>query len=158
MTAMLTIRPISQRAAAAWVNATHRHLGSPRGDVIRCAVVDTTGAVRAVAMAGRPLARAYDDGVTLEVLRIASDGAENACSMLYGAIRRAAVALGYTRLITYTLPEEGGASLRAAGWRMDGETKGGSWSTPARPRDVQGVMFDAVRRRRNDPKTRWMWP
>lgn len=75
-----------------------------------------------------------DDRFTLEVNRVATDGAKNACSMLYGAAWRAAKALGYQQLITYTLPEEGGASLRAAGWRLVGECGGGSWSRASRPR------------------------
>ncbi len=65
---------------------------------------------------------------------MATDGTKNACSMLYGAAWRAARALGWLRLVTYTLPEEGGASLRAAGWRCIGEAGGGSWSRANRPR------------------------
>jgi hypothetical protein len=97
-------------------------------------VSDADGKVRGVAMIGRPVARGNDNGWTLEVNRVATDGARNACSMLYGAAWRAAKALGYRRLITYTLPEEGGASLRAAGYKLIGERGGGSWSCPSRPR------------------------
>lgn len=75
-----------------------------------------------------------DNGLTLEVNRCCTDGAKNACSMLYGAAWRAAKALGYQRLITYTLPEEGGASLRASGWRLLGLRGGGNWNVPSRPR------------------------
>ena len=75
-----------------------------------------------------------DDGLTLEVNRVATDGCPNACSALYGAAWRAAKAMGYQRLITYTLPEEGGASLRGAGWRLVGEAGGGKWSREGRPR------------------------
>ena len=145
---MLTLRPMTQREARAWVQATHRHLSAPRGDVIRVALADDTGAIRAVAMAGRPVARALDDGLTLEVIRVASDGAHNACSMLYGALRRAGVALGYRRFITYTLPEEGGASLRAAGWTLDGEAGGGEWNCPSRQRRPA---------ERPQVKHRWVW-
>ena len=75
-----------------------------------------------------------DNGLTLEVNRCCTDGARNACSMLYGAAWRAAKALGYQRLITYTLPDEGGASLRASGWTLIGERGGGNWNVPSRPR------------------------
>jgi len=85
-------------------------------------------------MVGRPVARLLHDGWTAEVLRLCTTGERNACSMLYGASWRAARALGYRRLVTYTLPEEGGASLRAAGWRCIGEAGGGSWSRAERPR------------------------
>lgn len=141
-------RPITQRAARAWVQATHRHLSAPRGDVIRLALVDDAGCIRAVGMAGRPVARMLDDGLTLEITRIASDGLANACSMLYGALRRAGVELGYQRFITYTLPEEGGASLRASGWTIDGEAGGGEWSRASRQRGTA---------ERGDIKHRWSW-
>jgi hypothetical protein len=74
------------------------------------------------------------DGWTAEVTRVATDGTRNACSILYGAAWRAARALGYRKLVTYTLPEEGGASLRGAGWTVIGEAGGGSWSRKDRPR------------------------
>ena len=75
------------------------------------------------------------DGWTAEVTRLCViDGARNACSFLYASCWRAARALGYRRLITYTLPEEGGASLRAAGWKCLGEAGGGSWNRAERPR------------------------
>ena len=67
------------------------------------------------------------DGWTLEITRLATDGTRNACSALYGAARRAAFALGYSRVITYTLAEEDGASLRAAGFICEGIIKGESW-------------------------------
>ncbi len=93
------------------------------------------GAVVGVAVVGRPVARALQDGATAEVIRLATDGMRNACSMLYGACWRAARALGYRRLITYTLATEPGVSLRAAGWTLIGEAGGGIWSRPSRPRD-----------------------
>lgn len=97
---------------------------------------DEDGVLRGVAIVGRPVARAYDDGMTLEVNRVASDGATNANSMLYGACARAAFALGYRRLITYTLSTETGSSLRAADWKVIAERPAREgWSAPSRPRD-----------------------
>jgi len=87
-----------------------------------------------VAIVGRPVARHNNDGWTAEVTRVATDGTRNACSRLYGAAWRACRALGYKRLITYTLKDESGASLRAAGWRVVAEVSGGSWSRKNRPR------------------------
>jgi hypothetical protein len=87
-----------------------------------------------VCIVGRPVSRHRDDGMTLEVTRLCTDGSKNVCSFLYGAAARAAFALGYTRIGTYTLPDEGGASLRASGWKLIGERGGGSWSVPSRPR------------------------
>ena len=90
--------------------------------------------IRGVAIVEPPRARHLNDGWTAEVTRVCTDGAPNACSMLYGACWRAVKALGYTKLITYTLAEEGGASLRGAGWKVVAESKGGPWSRKARPR------------------------
>jgi hypothetical protein len=130
----LEIVPLTQREAVAFIAQHHRHHKPSRGDVFRLGVADDDGNVRGVAMIGRPVARHLDDGWTLEVTRVATDGCPNACSKLYGAAWRAARALGWRRLITYTLPEEGGASLRGAGWREIGSAGGGSWSCKSRPR------------------------
>lgn len=132
----LTIVPLTQREAAAFIREHHRHHPPSRGDVFRIGVADETGRVRGVAMVGRPVARHMADGLTLEVTRVATDGCPNACSALYGAAKRAALALGWRRLITYTLASESGASLRGAGWRVLAERPARSWadSSIARPR------------------------
>jgi hypothetical protein len=130
----LTIVPLTQREAIAYVEQHHRHHKPSRGDVFRVGVADESGDVRGLAMVGRPVARHLDDGWTLEVTRVATDGCPNACSALYGAAWRAARALGWRKLITYTLSEEGGASLRGAGWREIGSAGGGSWDCRSRPR------------------------
>lgn len=131
---MLMITPITLDEANAFVNMHHRTHGRVPGAKFSIAVSDNDGKVRGVVMVGRPVARGNDDGWTVEVNRLATDGARNACSMLYAAAWRAAKAMGYRRLITYTRPEEGGASLRAAGWRLIGERGGGSWNCKSRPR------------------------
>ena len=124
---MLTIVPVTVKAASAFVEQHHRHHPPPQGGLFAAAVAEGDQ-VRGVAIVGRPVARRLDDGWTAEVIRVATDGARNACSKLYGACWRAARALGYRRLVTYTLPEEGGASLRGAGFTCIGEAGGGSWS------------------------------
>lgn len=88
-----------------------------------------------MAIVGRPVARHLDDGATLEVTRTASDGTRHASSLLYGAAWRAAKALGYRRLVTYTQDGESGASLRGAGWRViASRPPRAGWHTPSRPR------------------------
>jgi hypothetical protein len=129
----LRIVPISLAEANAFVAQHHRHHKPVPGAKFCIAAADEV-AIRGVAIIGRPVARASDNGWTLEVNRCCTDGVRNACSMLYGAAWRAAKALGYRRLITYTLPEEGGASLRGAGFALIGERGGGSWNCPSRPR------------------------
>lgn len=128
----LHVVPISLREANAFVKMHHRHFGPARGCICVLAVADEV--IRGVAIVGRPVSRRLQDGWTAEVNRVATDGARNACSMLYGAAWRAVKALGYTRLVTYTLQQEGGASLRAAGWKLIGEAGGGDWNRRARPR------------------------
>lgn len=130
----LTVTPINLDEANAFVSAHHRHHKPVPGAKFALAVSDDDGKVRGVAIVGRPVARMSDNGWTLEVNRCCTDGARNACSMLYGAAWRATRALGYRRLVTYTLPEEGGASLRAAGWKLLGQAGGGSWDRKSRPR------------------------
>lgn len=131
---MLNITPINLSEANAFVVAYHRHHKPVPGSKFSIAVSDADGKVRGVAIVGRPVSRMLDDGWTLEVNRVCTDGARNACSMLYGAAWRATKALGFRRLITYTLPEEGGASLRAAGWYLIGLRGGGNWNCASRPR------------------------
>lgn len=130
----MTIVPVSLAEANAFVAEHHRHHTRVVGHKFSIGVTDSDGVLRGVAIVGRPVARARDDGRTLEVTRVATDGCPNACSALYGAAWRAARAMGYSRLGTYTLETESGTSLRAAGWRRVHKTKGGSWSRSTRPR------------------------
>ncbi len=129
------LRPISQKEAFAFVEAHHRHHRPPVGALWWHAVHDDDGCLAGVAIAGRPVARRLDDGLTVEVTRLCTTGAPNACSMLYGAVRRAAAAKGYRRGLTYILEGEDGASVKAAGYRHLWSTKAESWSRPSRPRE-----------------------
>lgn len=140
----LQLTPITLREANAFVEQHHRHHGPSRGCIV-CVAVASDGAVRGVAIVGRPVARGAADGWTAEVTRCCTDGALNACSMLYAAAWRAVRALGYRKLITYTLKTEGGGSLRAAGFKVIGEVSGRSWSCPSRPRVDTHPLQDKLR-------------
>lgn len=132
--------PLTLTEAREFVAQLHRHHPSVVGGrfAIGCAL---DGEIVGVAIVGRPVARALNDDYTAEVTRLCTDGSENACSKLYAAAWRAWRAMGGRRLVTYTLPSEGGASLRAAGWRVVGEVKGREWTTPSRPRvEAAGVQ------------------
>ncbi|OMF35216.1 hypothetical protein BK133_10920 [Paenibacillus sp. FSL H8-0548] len=129
----IELQPISYADACEYVKQYHRHHPAPQGHKYSIAVADDQRVV-GVVMVGRPVARAYDNGRTLEVTRCCTDGTKNVASMLYAAAWRAARSLGYRRLVTYTLITEPGTSLRAAGWRILHQTKGGSWNCPTRPR------------------------
>lgn len=130
---MLHLTPVTLREARAYVQAHHRHHRAPQGGIFALAVSDDEH-VHGVAIVGRPVARTLQDTWTCEVTRVCTDGTKNACSMLYAAAWRAARAMGYKRLITYTLDTEPGTSLRAAGWHVIGKTAGGSWDRKSRPR------------------------
>lgn len=133
----LTLTPVTLREAQAFVNDHHRHNMAPRGHKFSIGL-EKDGILIGVCIVGRPIARYNDDGKTAEVLRVCVlEGNRNANSKLYGAAVRACKAMGYTKVITYTLPEEGGASLRAAGFTAEGETKKRprGWDTPSRRRD-----------------------
>lgn len=130
----LRLVPIELAEANAFVEKHHRHHKPVTGHKFSLGAA-LENEIVGVAIVGRPVSRIIQaDGWTLEVNRLATDGTRNACSFLYGAAWRAVQALGYKRLVTYTLSEEGGVTLRAAGWRCLGEAGGGSWSCVSRPR------------------------
>lgn len=136
----LRLVPIDLSTAQGFIADHHRHHRPPVGHKFSVGVADDRDVLVGVAVVGRPVARYFDDGMTLEVNRTATDGTKNANSMLYGAAWRAAQALGYRRLITYTQAGESGSSLRAAGWRNVGELPPRrGWTTPSRPRVDRGV-------------------
>ena len=130
----LVLTPISTTDALEFNRRHHRHNphapSCPQFSVAVSRGVDIVG----VAIIGRPTARALCNGWTAEVQRLCTTGERNAPSMLYQAAWRAARALGYRRLVTYTLLTESGASLRGAGWTLIGEIRKRSWDTPGRPR------------------------
>jgi hypothetical protein len=168
----LRVVPLTLRSASALVDRLHRHHEPPRGCLF-CLGAAWSDTIVASAIVGRPVARHLQDGLTAEVIRLATDEAwedafalgraagswflgrerglrglahagfvlgrglgSGAASMLYAAAWRACKAIGYRRLVTYTLPEEGGASLRASGWALVGAAGGGEWGRPSRPREA----------------------
>lgn len=141
--------PLKLVEANAFVAAHHRHHDPVVGHKFSIGA-SSGGTVVGVAIVGRPVSRMRDDGETLEVTRLCTDGTKNACSFLYGAAARAAFALGYRRIGTYILASEPGTSLAAAGWRCLGERGGGAWGRDGRPRidkhPTQGKLLFEVGR------------
>ena len=125
--------PVDFKECCEFVNRYHRHHIAPQGWKFGIGV-SVGDKLVGVIMVGRPIARHADDGWTLEVTRCCTDGTKNASSFLYSRAWVAVRAMGYKKLITYTLPSEGGASMRASGWRLIGEAGGGNWNTKSRPR------------------------
>ena len=150
---MLEIRPITLREANAYVKEHHRHNQPTNGHKFSVACYDDDR-LCGVAIAGQPVARKLDDGLTLEIRRVCTDGTYNACSILYGACVRVARAMGYKRIVTYTLQSEPGTSLKASGFINDGEAGGVSWDMPSRHREE--TLPDGLRKYPNEKKTRWI--
>lgn len=142
---MLEIRPVDFRTAQEFVREHHRHNKPPAGHKFSIACYDGDR-LCGVTMVGRPVGRYLDDGLTLEVNRCCTDGTKNACSMLYGAAWRAAKALGYKRIFTYTRQSDSGASLRASGWICDGQAGGTHWT---------GSRYEQQEMVLDEMKTRW---
>lgn len=129
--------------AAAFVSEHHRHHTPPVGHLFSIGAFEE-GRLCGVVIVGRPVARARQDGETAEITRLCTDGTKDACSFLYGCAARAALALGYRRVGTYTLKSEPGTSLRAAGWKVVAEVKGRSWDTPSRRRSDKHPTDDKL--------------
>lgn len=149
----LELVPVTQREARAFVATYHRHNGADRGDVFRVGLA-LDGNLVAVAVAGRPKAAGLQDGRTLEITRVCTLGHENACSRLYGALCRAAKALGWQRVVTYTLATEPGSSLRAAGFARDADLDERDWSSES-GRDRYHENLLGERTTPAGPKVRW---
>jgi hypothetical protein len=154
-TMSLTVIPLTLKDANDFVAKFHRHHGPITGglDYFRIGAVDGVGNLRAVAIVSRPPNRNSDDGLTCEVVRLASDGTRNACSFLYAASARIAKEMGFRRMITYTLDSESGASLRAAGWKCEVQGIRSFWqSNQSAGRTVKAREHYAT------TKTRWSAP
>ncbi|GGN26214.1 XF1762 family protein [Streptomyces fuscichromogenes] len=136
----LHIRPLKWKAACSYVEQHHRHHDPPQGHQFSLGVQTDNGSLVGVAIVGRPVSRHFDNGLTIEVTRVATDSTTNACSALYAAAWRTARNAGYRRAITYTQDGETGASLRAAGWRKVADLPARpGWDAPSRPRRTLGT-------------------
>lgn len=145
--------PMSIKEVNRLVRRWHRHNGPTQGGLFALGV-QKRGELVGVAIVGRPLARRLQDGLTCEITRLATDGTLYACSSLLGACVRVARELGYQKIITYTLVEESGTSLRAAGFTPAADVPAAkTWSVPSRPR-ISETLFGPTDRPTGD-KVRW---
>lgn len=144
----LYVLPVELAEANAFIEAIHRHHAPVIGHRFSLGCVDDAGLLHGICVVGRPVARlAGSPRDVAEVTRLATDGTYNACSILYAAAARACKAMGFRRIQTYTLPIEGGSSLRAAGWNDEGPAGGGQWKhTDGKPRRTDQPT---------ETKTRW---
>jgi hypothetical protein len=135
---VIRIVPITLKRALRWCDAVHAHLEPPPGALVAVAVQDDTQRIVCVSILEVPSARMLGaQGVIAEISRVASDASTpNASGMATAALVRAAIALGYTRIVTYTMVGERGTTYRATGWRAVAISRGGHWDRDARPRDA----------------------
>lgn len=147
--------PLTLAEARAFVALHHRHNEPPAGHRFSIGL-RKDGELVGCVIVGRPVARMANDGYTAEVLRVTTTGDRNACSRLYGAACRAAFAMGYRRVITYTLDSESGSSLRAAGFREDGRTKAEEWQHSSGPRALDRLRLFDPPKMPTGPKVRWL--
>lgn len=156
----LSVRPITLREANRYVQQHHRHSAAVKGCLF-CVQVVKGDRVCGVAIMGRPVAQALQDKFTCEILRVCVDGTPNAATKAYGALCRAAQAIGYRKAITYTLEREPGTSLRAAGFHEVATSTGGSWVRTGNARSRSGApLLEAAgladpRRHDKGAKVRW---
>lgn len=149
------IVPLTLAEARRYVAEHHRHNEPPIGHRFSIGL-RRDGSLVGVVVAGHPQARKADDGRTLELLRLTTEGDKNACSRLYSAACRAAFAMGYLRVITYTLEDEPGSSLLASGFTRDGSSPGGEWKHTGGPRAAEMPRLWGPPKMPTGPKTRWL--
>ena len=135
----LAVIPISGHEANDFIKNFHRHNKPVRGQ--RFSIGASTDKLVGVAIVGRPIARLLQDGLTAEITRVGvvDTAPKGTCSFLYGRCWRIWQQMGGKRMVTYTLQEESGASLRGAGWKIMWENKGGGWDREKRKRDWQPI-------------------
>lgn len=140
--------PLERKAAGEFIDRLHRHHQAVGADKFRIGA-EENGQLVGVVQVGRPVSRVLDDGKTLEVVRLCTDGTRNACSFLYSRAARVAKELGYEKIITYILETESGDSLKATGWHKEADIRGKSWSCPSRPRETKAPTCNKQRWAKN---------
>ena len=144
----MNLVPLTRDEANELVRGHHRHHGPVVGHRFAIGLELANELVGAVVV-GRPVARQIDARARAEITRlVVREGIPNGCSKLYGAAWRAWRSMGGRELVTYTLPEEGGVSLRASGAMFEGEAGGGTWDRPNRGRTDKAPT---------GVKWRWRW-
>lgn len=151
--------PIELKDAQNYINTYHRHHQAAHRDKFRIAAMKD-GKIVGVVQVGRPVSRMLDDGNTLEVLRLCTNGEKDVCSFLYSRAARIAKEMGYAKIITYILESESGTSLKASGWHQEAANVGGAnWNVPSRPREVVASQLSLFPEKQkypiNEKKQRW---
>lgn len=130
-----SIVPLTLGQANAAVAAWHRRAQPVRSHRFSIGLTNAEGQLIGAAIMQRPVSSSTDQYLVIEVARCAVDPnlpprddghANSACSRLYAACARVAKEMGFHRIQTFTATFESGTTLRAAGWTLDGPSKGDS--------------------------------
>jgi hypothetical protein len=151
------IVPIGLKEANKFIIKNHKHHKQVQGHKFSIGL-KANGVLIGVAVCGRPLSRHYDNGFTLEVTRLCTDGSRNACSKLYSACARIAKEMGYEKIITYILESESGASLKASGWECEGRGMGKeAWNSSGKNMRTNSIinLFGTELKYPKEKKQRW---
>ncbi|MCP1161243.1 MULTISPECIES: XF1762 family protein [Bacillus] len=140
--------PITLKIAQEFISKFHRHNQAPQGHKFSIGLWDHDVLI-GVIIAGSPVARHNNNGFTLEITRccLKSSIYRNGISKMIGSVYQVAKAMGYTKIITYTLDHESGDSLKSCGFELEAITSGGSWNSTARKRENKAPTT---------PKKRWV--
>lgn len=145
----MRIVPLTLREANDFVEQHHRHSSRTSNDGGKFAIgLEADGKLVGVAIVGRPVARLLQAPGTAELLRncVSPDAPRNATSRLAGRAKRIWQLMGGSRLVTYTLTRESGASMRGAGFVEEASVPRRSWDTPSRRRDARSIEQEDKRR------------
>ena len=129
-----TVIPLSLKEANEFVIKHHRHNKKCLTHKFSIGA-EYKEEIIGVAMCGKPIARRLDERYTLEVYRVCikDPPPKNACSFLYGRCWRIWQSMGGKKILTYTLAEESGSSMKGVGWKKVSKTKpckvGKGWTT-----------------------------
>lgn len=140
--------PLELKQANEFVDRFHRHHNSVHRDKFRIGC-EVNGRLAGVVQLARPVSRCLDDGKTIEIVRLCTDGTKDVCSFLYARAARVAKEMGYSKIITYILDSESGISLKASGWCKEADTKGHHWNCPSRPRKTTAPTCNKQRWSKN---------
>lgn len=135
MARRFTTRWLPLREACGFIARHHRHHVPPQGGIVALGLWEDEKLV-GIGILGRPLARAAQMNGDAELIRLCVlPDVAHAASALQARMKRVAQSLGFRRMLTYTLADEAGTSMRAAGMQRDIDlTRGGEWTTPTRKR------------------------
>ncbi len=146
----LEIVTVEQRDAKDFIRKWHRHNPPPAGWKFGFGIANGADLI-GVCWVGRPVARMLDHKTIIEVNRLCVRDdlpkalTWNACSQMYGEAARNAQAMGYQKIITYTLITEEGTALKAAGWQKELVSSGGTWDRPSRYRKQKSPTVPKIR-------------